>query len=85
MAFFGPLLLDIAVNCLQCYIADAANIICPVPEVRFPVEFGNVDGKLVTHSFGAGGFQVVDQCGDVKRRVDLHQEVDMIIFTPEFE
>ena len=84
-AFLGPLLLDIALDCLQCYITDASDIICPTPEIRFPVEFGNADGKLVTHSFGAGGFQVVDQCGDIKGRVDLHQEVDMIVLAPEFE
>ena len=85
MAFIGPLLLDISLDCLQCYIPDGADIVSPIPEVRFPLGLGNADGKLVTHSFGTGGRQIIDHGREVNRRADLYQKIDMIIFVPEFE
>jgi hypothetical protein len=57
---------------MQGHVANAADIVGPVPEVWFPVELGDVLGKLIANSPGAGGFQVVDQYIDVERRMDIY-------------
>lgn len=49
-----------------------------MPEGRFPIELRQVRGKAVPRPAGAGRLEVVDQDGDVERRVDTDQQVHMV-------
>ncbi len=42
-------------------------------------------GKLVAHAACGGGFEIIDQDGDIERRMDAHQKMDMIGFSAEFD
>ena len=56
-----------------------------MPKARFPIETPKMRSEAVPGSAGAGGLEVVDQRREVQRRMDRHQQVDVIGLATELE
>jgi len=41
--------------------------------------------QIGAHAARTGGFEIIDQDGDIERRMDAHQKMDMIGFSAEFD
>ncbi|OLZ17889.1 hypothetical protein BFX06_12190 [Sulfobacillus thermosulfidooxidans] len=78
-----PLGFDVTFHRLQRGFTDAPNIICAMPEVWLPIEFRQMIGKSIAHPPRTGGLKIVNQGRQVQRRMDTHQQMDMICFPPE--
>ena len=83
--FHGPLTFHITPHGLQRGTTNAAHIVSSMPKIRFPVKRFQVLGKAVPRPPGTGGFQVVDQRGNVESRMDFDQQMYMVRFTPELQ
>ena len=65
--------------------AHTANIVSPMPKYRFPIKLADLLLEPRSDPARRGCLQIVNQDRDVQGRVDLHQEVDVILFAAEFD
>jgi hypothetical protein len=56
-----------------------------MPKIRFPVEFREMMGESIPHPARTGRLEVIDQGGNIHRRMDADEQMDMIGFSTEFE
>ena len=82
---FGSLGVDVGTHRFPGCAADTANEVRPMPEKRLFVERSKVFSKAVARSSGAGRLEVVDENRNIKRRMDVGEQVDVVWFTAEFD
>ena len=83
--FVSLLLYAVPLDVGKTAIADATKIVGPVPEVRLPIEAGNMICKLISGFPGTCGLDVVNQSGDIQRRVNLNQKMNVIVLATVFD
>ena len=77
--FFGALCFDIGAHLIKRCATNTADIVSPMPELRLAIERGQMLGKAVSGTTSAGGLEVVDEHRDIERRMDVGQQVHMIV------
>lgn len=76
--FFSPLRFDIGAHLIKRCAPHTAYIVSPMPELRLAIERGQMLGKAVSCPSRAGRLEIVDQHRNIKRRMDIDQQMYMI-------
>ena len=79
------LVFDIALHRLQRRTAYRSNIVRPMPEVRLPIELPQMHPKVPPRTARRNRLQIVDQYRQLQRRMDRHQQMDVVGLAAKFQ
>ena len=82
---FSALRFDIGAHLIKRCATHTTDIVSPMPELRLAIERSQMLSKAVSRPSRAGSLEMIDQHRNIKCRMGIDQQMDMISFTTELK